>query len=256
MTPEENQQKQREATKARKAEEKRLKEAKERQAAEAERLRTERNAKEREEQEERARINAAAKLQREAEDAQRRREINDAADAAVRDNRLNREKATQIAEAECARPVATAETARVKLEQALTAQKSPPLDRWRFKLGMNQAVNVYDMIRRDNAGDLFQTFGGFGVHISVDRNCVRDPGSIEGRNADQLVHSLLTVQRDYRIHATLETGAQAQPHYYYGDIIGGDNQAEKQHLKGILDDYIATVIRPRVQDAIDRVGDI
>lgn len=222
--------------------------------AEKEAARREKNEKQREIEEARAKINREKEAERERAEQIRLAAI----DEVVREfiaAHLDATVAGQIG-IDAKEHNRTVERARTDLQGALTRQRDPPLDRWRFALGMNQAPNNYALLHANAAGQAFEQHGGERIHVTFDRDSIaRAPGPITGRSAEDLTTRLLTSPaRERRIHATLENQAPAN-HFFYGDVAGGD-RPDKQALKAVLDAYIASDIRPRVQRAIDREGDI
>lgn len=201
-----------------------------------------------------ARANETARAQREAADQARRTEI-DAAAAEFVTNGLNAQRANDIATDAKDRSHGEAR-ARTALQAALNRQLDPPLDRWRFKLGMNQEPANYALRHANAAAQAFPQYGGQPVHITFDKNSIAAaPGSITGHTAAALVQTILSSPaRPYRIHATQENQEPAN-HYFYGDVAAAD-RPDKQHLQAVLDAFITSDILPRVQDAIDRHGDI
>jgi hypothetical protein len=253
FTPEQNRVNQLEATRLKKEAAKKLAEQEKlkQQQTESERKKT--IAKQQDEDLKRAEANRKKKRLKDEANALRKSQIEAAVKDAISVDKLNAMKAWEIGQAEIEREAGTENTAKVKFQQALVVQQDPPLDRWRFKLG----INAYKILHKNGSGGTFTDYNGLVVHLTFDTDSVQAPGSIAGKTADQLVVGLLSVVRDKRIHATLETGAKVQPHYFYGDnIVGGMNLAERQHLKTVLDAYILSDIKPRVQDAINSAGDI
>ena len=180
---------------------------------------------------------------------------------------LSRRKKNKIFEIARSKSLAPTKV-KAALDQAMTAQLKPSKSQWVQHLGMTGYTVSGVSGKYDN----------YGIHITFDQNSwSRDTDggiSVATNTADQILEKMLGISDwTYQLHATLEVkdANGKHPHVYYG---GHDNHWESaaQHngkqskmpdwkkngiaaVNKVLD-KLKTNMKSKIQEAIDRKGDI